>query len=119
MAVYFLTNDLMFASRVTSLAGDRAGEVKLRSTVENILDEMAAGQSNLVILDLSQPGCDPHDIVTRLRELTSSHLTIVAYAPHVHESKLAAAREANCDVVLTRGQFNSQMGELLAAHFAR
>jgi hypothetical protein len=39
---------------------------------------------------------------------------IIAYGPHVDEALLADAKEAGCDEVLTRGQFNKLFAELLA-----
>ena len=38
---------------------------------------------------------------------------LVAFGPHVHKAKLAAAAAAGFGLVLSRGQFYAQMDELL------
>jgi hypothetical protein len=43
-------------------------------------------------------------------------MAIVAYAPHVHEDRLRAATEAGCNEVLSRGQFDRQMDDILARY---
>jgi len=74
----------------------------------------AAVPGAVVLLDLNSPGVDPAAVVPRLKSLPQPPQAIIAFGPHVHEQKLAAATAAGCDVVLTRGQFDSQMRELLA-----
>jgi hypothetical protein len=38
---------------------------------------------------------------------------VVAFGPHVHVDKLAAARAAGCEV-MSRGQFLTQIGDVLS-----
>ena len=80
----------------------------------------AQGQSlDLVIVDLSLPGLDLGELIAGLRALPNSPRTIVGFAPHVHEAALLAAQQAGCDVVMSRGQFNAQLDELLGHYVAR
>jgi hypothetical protein len=44
----------------------------------------------------------------------NSPLAILAYGPHVHEDRLAAARAAGCDAVVSRGQLDREADSLLA-----
>jgi CheY-like chemotaxis protein len=69
----------------------------------------------LVIIDLSTPGIDPADLVPRVRATVAGAVRIVAFGPHVHELKLAAARAAGCDDVVTRGQFHANLDRILAS----
>ena len=66
----------------------------------------------VVLLDLNCTLVDAGRIMPQLKSLPCPSNTI-AFGPHVHETKLAAAREAGCDVVLTRGQFDAQMEAVL------
>lgn len=56
--------------------------------------------------------------LAELEELASSlrsklsQSQLVAFGPHVHANRLAAAQEAGFDLVLSRGQFSSQIGAL-------
>ena len=73
----------------------------------------ASGDVSLVLLDLTTASLDVHELVPRLRDRASRPISIVAYGPHVHEESLAAAREAGCDEVLARGQFDAQLDAIL------
>ena len=117
MSIYFLTNDLMFSSRVKGLAAENADRVQVCATIDKVADQIDENEKSLVILDLSTPGLNPSESLPKLRERGKDRLTILAFAPHVHESKLESARTASCDLVLTKGQFNSQIGEIIASHF--
>jgi CheY-like chemotaxis protein len=115
MAVLFLSSDLVFSSRLTS-AGQRVGAtVSAVSSVEAAAARIQSQPVKLVILDLATGNIDPASAVAKIREAASC-VTIVAYAPHVHEAKLEAARAAGCDEVLTRGAFDARMDDLLLRH---
>jgi DNA-binding NarL/FixJ family response regulator len=111
MATVYFTTDLIFLSRVQSAARS-AGVELITVSSESALRESAIDEEiQLVILDLSAPGCDPEVLVAAIRE-TMPGARVVAYAPHVLKAKLAAAQAAGCDQVLTRGQFDSQLAGL-------
>ena len=113
MAVLYLTQDLMFLSRVFG-AGARLGlAVKGISSTDGLLIAAEDEAAELVIVDLSLPGLDVAAVVQSLRQLPCGGPPTVGYAPHVHVARLDAAREAGCTEVLTRGQFNKQVDKLL------
>ena len=116
MAVAYLTNDLMFSSRVTAAARDRGIQLDVVSSPDALLEKLASADINLVLLDLNLNGLDIQTLVPQLRAVSDRPVSIIAYASHVHESKLADAKEAGCDEVLSRGQFDNQYGELLDKH---
>ena len=108
----YLTSDLFFSSRVTSLARESGWTLDVAASPE---DAIAKGdQEGLVLLlvDLSSAAGDLAELLATLRA-RHADLQVVAYGPHVDEQMLAAARQAGCDEVLTRGQFNQTSSEIL------
>ncbi|HEX4415748.1 MAG TPA: hypothetical protein VH107_19105, partial [Lacipirellulaceae bacterium] len=67
---------------------------------------------SLVIIDLAMPGLQL-DFVQRLKSKSMNGPRIVAFGPHVHKDRLAAARDVGCDVVISRGQFFSEIESIL------
>ncbi len=67
----------------------------------------------LVLLDLSLPGAAPDTIVPKLRADLSPGSRILAFGPHVHARLLAAARDAGCDLVVSRGEFHARIDDYL------
>ena len=110
----FLTTDLMFSSRVAGAAARLGLPVRTAETAAALLElTTAADQPPLVLLDLNTPGVDPVELVPALRAAANPPRAVVAYGPHVHEERLAAATAAGCDVVLSRGQFNAHMDDVI------
>ena len=114
MAVIFLTTDLMFSSRLAGVARAQGVQLSVANSAAAAIEKISENNGRRLIIDLNTAGLSIADFVARCREANES-VDIIAYGPHVHEAKLAAAREAGCDVVLTRGQFNSQMTEILTS----
>jgi DNA-binding NarL/FixJ family response regulator len=112
MHIAFLTKDLMFQSRVASLAKFRnLGFVADRS-LEKILGRVEEpSEIRLWIVDLTLDQVDLTDVRTTVSE-QSPNATLIAYGPHVHESRLQQAVAAGFDHVLTRGQFDRDMGDI-------
>jgi CheY-like chemotaxis protein len=120
MRVLFLTNDLLFASRAAQAAQDAGARLQTAASSAALLelaeaDPTEAGELRLVIVDLSAPDCPLEELLESLGQITphARPPEIVAYAPHVFEGKLAAARAAGCGQVLTRGQFDRQLAALI------
>ncbi|HJS06159.1 MAG TPA: hypothetical protein VJ809_00820 [Pirellulales bacterium] len=115
MSVLFVSSDLVFSSRLAA-AGKRLGiTVSAVTSIDAAVDRACGDAIKLVICDLSTTGAVAQDAVARLRQ-SQPNLAIVAYAPHVHEDRLRAAAEAGCNEVLTRGQFDRQMDEILSRY---
>jgi hypothetical protein len=62
---------------------------------------------------LNSPAVQVSAIVPRLKGLVQPPKSIIAFGPHVHAEKLQAAEAAGCNLVLTRGQFDSEMETIL------
>jgi CheY-like chemotaxis protein len=115
MLILFLTTDLVFPSRVAGVAQQLGVRMETAATADALVAKTTAASSDniLVLLDLNSPAFDPAAVVQQLRALPTPPQTMIAFGPHVHEEKLAAAKAAGCDLVLTRGQFDAQMRSLL------
>lgn len=116
MAALLLSSDLMLCSQVAG-ASQRAGvEVVTALSCGALLERAAATPVQLVILDLSTPGADPGVLVPRLLALEQPPRAIVAFGPHVQTEKLAAAKNAGCNEVFSRGQFSALAEEILTRY---
>jgi CheY-like chemotaxis protein len=114
MAVLLLTPDLLFSSRLSGIARQRDVSLVVAGSAEGAVGQVADSKFRCLIIDLDTPAISVAELVAECRRANQS-LEIIAYGPHVHEEKLAAARAAGCDVVLTRGQFDSRMGDILSS----
>jgi hypothetical protein len=114
MTVAFLTADLVFPSRVAGITQRLGAELIVAATIESLAAKLEkAAPPVIALLDLNSMGADPSTIVPRLKALANPPSKIIAFGPHVHEARLAAAEMAGCDLVLTRGQFDAQMDRLI------
>ena len=114
MEILFLTTDLLFSSRVAGAAARIGVPVRTAGRSETLLEMAnASDRPSIVILDLNLPIVDPAQLVPALRTAAHPPRAIIAYGPHVQEDRLAAAIAAGSDEVLTRGQFNAQMDDVL------
>jgi DNA-binding response OmpR family regulator len=116
MAVVLVSGDLMGASRVEGAARLSGVEYQMVGTIDAAIDACAATPVLLVAVDLATADIDVTSLVQRLRHRSENVPTIAAYGPHVHEAVLQRAKEAGCDLVLSRGQFMSQIESILAEY---
>jgi len=134
MKALLVSTDLLVASRVEHAAARAGALLAVARDVEAAVDVMSRGPVDVVILDLVSTPPDVEEDVQRLRQAVdnqertvaqfvdrASHVadhaavTLVAFAPHVHEARLEAARRAGCDRVVSRGQFFRTMADFFAA----
>ncbi len=100
-----LVRDLMFGSRVRGVAP----EAVLVQRSEALEEAVGAG-TVLVIVELEAPG--GVEAVAAVRK-KAPQARVVAFAPHVLEERLEAARAAGAEV-LPRGAFVKRLPELVA-----
>jgi DNA-binding NarL/FixJ family response regulator len=108
-----LTGDLMFLSRVQGAAKQVGVTLASGRSADSVLEALDLGAAALVMIDLGVGPIDLSNFVSHVRQKSPS-AKIVAYGPHVHGQRLADAKDAGCDVVMTRGQFNTSFPSLLA-----
>lgn len=119
--VFLLSTDLLCVSSVRGVTGAREIRLEICSTAQDLLHKTPPGPGDLVLLDLNSRDIDTLRLVPKLREhvgtcQTDGCVSVVAFGPHVHKGKLAAALEAGCDEVLSRGQFHGQIDQLIARY---
>ena len=116
MRLLFFTTDLLFPSRVRAAALRLGYALDLISDRDELLRLTANGSPAVVCIDLDTPDVDIASLVGELHARATPPLAIIAYAAHVHEALLTAAKEAGCDEVLSRGKFHRQTEQVLARY---
>jgi CheY-like chemotaxis protein len=114
MTIVLVSSDLSVLSRVEGAASGVGKKVWAVSNAAQAVDAFKAENAGLVIVDLSAPALDVAALIEQLRSAGAGAAKVVAFGPHVHEARLAAAREAGCDEVVSRGQFFSQLDTFVA-----
>jgi CheY-like chemotaxis protein len=96
-------------------AANRYGvQLAVAGAVEQALAVCEDEATRLVLIDLRLPGLDVAEFVRQVRGAKPQAAKVVACGPHVHTHLLAAAAEAGCDEVITRGEFDRRIASLLA-----
>lgn len=113
----YLTSDLFFSSRVTSLARERDWPLEMAASVDAARGKAVDREVVLLIIDLGKFSAQAPGLLAELRP-RFANLHVVAYGPHVDEASLEAARRAGCDEVMSQGQFNQLAGQILERCFA-
>jgi DNA-binding NarL/FixJ family response regulator len=123
MVLYHLARDLMLVARVSATA--RAAGSRYRSfpsteaLVAALGDDAGENGENTesclyrILVDLQLPGVEPARLMEKIRE-TGRACEVVAYAQHVFTELLEGAKAAGIPRVMTRGQFDRQVNELVA-----
>ena len=114
MKLVLLSRDLMLTSRVDGVANQKGYTISHVADSASAISAVADDDCQLLLVDLQLPGLDILTLVEQVRGTKGSEVRIVACGPHVHENRLAAARQAGCDLVVTRGQFDREADTILA-----
>jgi len=104
----------MLTSRVDGVANQKGYTTSHAADLASAIAAAADEECQLLFVDLQLPGLDISALVSQVRESRGGEVRIVACGPHVHEQRLAAARQAGCDLVVTRGQFDREADTILA-----
>ena len=112
-----LSDDLIFASRITGTARAQTLEMKTARTVEQVRQMVSADPPACVIVDLHHPGLDLAALIREVRN--GGRCTIVGYGSHVAAELLQQARVAGCDVVLPRSKFVEELATSLPTWYGQ
>jgi len=104
--------DLFFSSRILAEARHAGLEVRSVPDLAALRDHVARHEVRLVLVDLGATETDLAEVVAAVAA-QQPRPCLIAFGPHVQTERLQAARAAGCDLVLTRGQFDSQVADLL------
>jgi DNA-binding response OmpR family regulator len=111
MEIVLLANDLMVVSQLQNAAAKIGATVRLAATATDAARICGEAVAGVLVIDLAMPNVDL-EIVRTLKSAPNSP-RIIAFGPHVHKERLAAAREAGCDRVTSRGEFFSGVDAIL------
>ncbi|MEM7782999.1 MAG: hypothetical protein AAF939_12515 [Planctomycetota bacterium] len=113
--IVFLTTDLMMASNARSHARQHSVTVKTAESESNTVEVIQADRPHLLLVDLQTPGLNIESLGEQIRKMSDSMTPLtVAFAQHVNVDLLEKAKTAGFDQVLTRGQFNNQIGRIIS-----
>jgi CheY-like chemotaxis protein len=113
-----LSDDLLFASRVTATARAKGLDVRLARSPEALLVLARERPPRCVLIDLQHPGLDLPALAARLAESCPAPPRLVGYGSHVEAQALHAAREAGCDPAWPRSKFAEELETALPAWLA-
>jgi CheY-like chemotaxis protein len=113
MSVLLLTDDLFTSSRVEGAAQRIAIRVKTVSDCASAISACHDQHVDVLLVDLSARAGDVASIREQFAKLAVDPPPLVAFGPHVHDQLLAAAADAGCDEVVSRGQFFAQLATIL------
>ena len=113
--IFYLTQDLMMASNVKSVAKSEQLELVIVPTVEKLVDRLKDLNSDCekVIVDLQTPKLTPSNFGEITKSCEEKKIPAIGYAQHVHVDLIQAAQEAGFAAVLTRGQMNGNVAAIL------
>jgi PleD family two-component response regulator len=110
-------DDLLFSSKIRTVARQLGVEVVFARTPEAILAETRERRPSLVILDLNGERMAPLDTLRRLAadpELRDTRT--IGFVSHVQTALIDAAREAGASQVMPRSAFAASLADILATH---
>ena len=110
--ILFLTKDLMIQSAVSSVARERGIKFKATTKPPRLAD-LATG-ADVFLIDLQLPGMKISELLQVLSGIENRPSTI-AFAQHVNVDLLESAESEFIDQVMTRGQFNKSIPNIVAA----
>lgn len=112
MRIVLLSGDLMVISHVAGAARQGGFELQTASSAAQA-EELCRGTAPAVLLvDLAVPSLDVAALLASVRA-SGTATKVIAFGPHVHEERLAVARAAGCDCVVSRGEFFRRLNALL------
>src|SRR4051812_46326230 len=111
MHVLFLTDDLLFASRIQAAAAGLRLDVQISppAKVESLASDP---DCRLILADLFVLGDKAAEIIPQVKA-NFPQAKLIGFGPHVDVAMLATAKAAGCDEVLTRGEFQRQHANIL------
>lgn len=114
MHIVLLSNDLMFTTKIEGAVRSQGGSLYTTSDSQAAADFASSENAALLMIDLTLPRVD----LVELFESLPEKVRTLAYGPHVHEAKLAAASNAGCDLVVSRGELDRKLNAVLERFLA-
>jgi PleD family two-component response regulator len=112
--VLVAVDDLLFSSKIRTVAKQAGVEVTFARTPSEILAQMRALKPDLVIFDLNCAKADPINTLAAIgRDPDIAAIRTVGFVSHVDSDTIAAARHTGIGEVMARSAFAGQLAEIL------
>jgi hypothetical protein len=112
--VLVIATNLFFLPRIQNIAAPSGCDTRQVMTIDRLKEEMADGETVLVLVDLEANPDFWGEAVGRVLASGPSRPQVVGYGGHTNTAMLQKAEEAGCDLVLTKGQFSRDLSKLIA-----
>ena len=109
--IVYLAADLMWASKIKGHADALGLSCRPVRTLEMFEARLADSEVVALVVDLDKPE-EAMAMIGRARG-AEKPIRVLAFGPHVARGLRQAARDAGADAVMTRGQFDREMGDIL------
>ena len=103
------------SSNAEAHARQKSVKIKTTTSAELAVEIIQENRPHVFLIDLQTPGLVIDQLGEMIKELADSVCPLtIAYAQHVNVELLDAGKTAGFDQVLTRGQLNSQISQIVA-----
>jgi CheY-like chemotaxis protein len=110
-----ILDDLLFTSKIRSVAQHAGTTVTFARTSRSALEQMRAAKPSLVIFDLNNPRTDPIGTVLAMKaDAGLASIPTVGFVSHVDAATINEARAAGVGAVLARSAFVTRLPEILS-----
>jgi len=111
--ILLLSSDLMFQSRISSVARTVGKPCVVDRSVAKLIERVTDPEAVLLVLvDLTLRSVDLALEIPLLHQ-SFSNCKVLAYGPHVDVERLSLAEESGADAVVTRGQMDRDLVEII------
>lgn len=114
MSLVAIVPDLLFASKISAEARAQNIPVLFARTAEQLRAHLLAGTITHVLIDLNGSAIDPLEAIAIIKAHSTAP-RVTAFASHVDEKIIHAARSAGADQALSRGAFSVQVARIIAS----
>jgi CheY-like chemotaxis protein len=112
--VLVAVDDLLFSSKIRTVAKQAGVEIAFARTPAEILERARAAKPAMVIFDLNSDKADPINTVAAMKaDPQLASIPTVGFVSHVHTDVIRAARDAGVDEVMARSAFAGNLAEIL------
>lgn len=108
--ILHITNDLMMSSTARSHAKTHGVEIKFASSFVQAIKELSESRYELCLADLQAGGMD---MVALAEKVSEVDVRTIVYVQHVNVDVLEQAKALPFTEVMTRGQFNKSLGQIV------
>ena len=112
--ILVIATNLFFLPRIQNMAVPSGCDTRQVMTIDRLNEEMADGGTVLVLVDLEADADFWEEAVKTVLASGESRPQVVGYGGHTNTEMLQRAKEAGCDLVLTKGQFSRDLAKLIA-----